>query len=164
MSSWHWTPCSWVSVDSTLSKDNMGQRFPLTGRLRPCWGSLPDGEQTEKSCLKTSGKIHSTPLCDMPPWSIVGQYKGKTRPTKKSVFFEGTRHWLLSLITWYQRCILLLMSWNTNNVGQSVYETDRVHVTCLWLLNVLNPSYPAWLFQTVNFLMKDMPNTIKANN
>lgn len=74
MSSWHWTPCSWVFVDSTLSKDNTGQRFPLTGRLRPCWGSLPDGKQTKKSWLKTSTKIHSTVLCDMPSRSIVSYY------------------------------------------------------------------------------------------
>lgn len=52
MWSWHWTPCSWVSVDSTLSKDNMGKRFPLTGRQRPCWGILPDGEQTKMSLLR----------------------------------------------------------------------------------------------------------------
>lgn len=38
-----------LSVDSTLSKDNTRQRFPLTGRRRPCWGSLSDGRRAEKS-------------------------------------------------------------------------------------------------------------------
>lgn len=59
-SCWHWTPCSWVSVDSTLSKDNMGQTFPLPGRLRPCWGSRTDGEEMNKCWLKASTQIYSS--------------------------------------------------------------------------------------------------------
>lgn len=39
-----------LSVDSTLSKDNTHQRFPLTGRRRPCWGSLSNGRRSKKSC------------------------------------------------------------------------------------------------------------------
>ena len=82
MSSWHWTPRSRVSVDSTLSKDNMGQRFPLTGRLRPCWGSPPDGEQTKKSWLKTAPRIHSPVVRDMSLKSTVSQYRWeKQEPT-----------------------------------------------------------------------------------
>lgn len=110
MSSWHWTPCSaWVSVDSTLSKDNTGQRFPLTGRLRPCWGSPPDGEQTKKSWLKTSTEIHSTVLCDMPSRSIVSYYRWEKQGPAMCTLNtlrenrEPDTGCSAGLITWFQR-------------------------------------------------------------